>query len=169
MYSRSRMGRNIWDDGRVHIPPGYKGNAFRSSYTNEVPEQTEGKIHPPEQKLDTAQKRQHSVPYDSDEGENNAEFTEENAGRNQQDTIEENLRKEEANTKYSLIKGIENHENSANFLPNNHSQLSELLTGLFHSLGREEWLLILVIVMLLADGSDAWDIILLLLLLLGVH
>ncbi len=45
------------------------------------------------------------------------------------------------------------------------SFLEEVLSGL----GSEEWLLFLVVLLLLADGSDAWDIILLLCLLLAVH
>lgn len=44
-----------------------------------------------------------------------------------------------------------------------------LLTGLLDGLGSEEWLLFLVILLLVADGSDAWDIILLLCLLLAVR
>ena len=44
-----------------------------------------------------------------------------------------------------------------------------LLSGLLESIGQEEWLLLLVILLLAADGSDAWDIILLLGLLLAVR
>lgn len=43
-----------------------------------------------------------------------------------------------------------------------------LLEGLLGSLGSEDWLLFLVILLLVADGSDAWDLILLLGLLLAV-
>lgn len=44
-----------------------------------------------------------------------------------------------------------------------------LLAGLLESIGHEEWLLFLVILLLMADGSDAWDIILLLGLLVAVR
>ena len=43
-----------------------------------------------------------------------------------------------------------------------------LLEGLLGCLGSEDWLLILVILLLVADGSDAWDLILLLGVLLAV-
>lgn len=43
-----------------------------------------------------------------------------------------------------------------------------LLEGLLGSLGSEDWLLFLVILLLVADGSDAWDLILLLGVLLAV-
>lgn len=46
---------------------------------------------------------------------------------------------------------------------------SSFLEGLLAGLGSEEWLLFLVILLLLADGSDAWDIIVLLGLLLAVR
>lgn len=43
------------------------------------------------------------------------------------------------------------------------------LTGMLDNLGREEWLLLFVLLLLLADGSDAWEVILLLCVLLAVR
>jgi len=43
-----------------------------------------------------------------------------------------------------------------------------LLEGLLERLDSEDWLLVLVILLLAADGSDAWDLILLLGVLLAV-
>lgn len=48
-----------------------------------------------------------------------------------------------------------------------HSQ--SFLAGMLDSLGKEEWLLLFLIFLLLADGSDAWEMILLLVVLLGVR
>lgn len=42
------------------------------------------------------------------------------------------------------------------------------LAGMIEHLGKEEWLLLFLILLLLADGSDAWEIILLLAVLLAV-
>lgn len=43
------------------------------------------------------------------------------------------------------------------------------LSGMLDSLGQEEWLLFFLLLLLLADGSDAWELILLLLVLLAVR
>lgn len=43
------------------------------------------------------------------------------------------------------------------------------LSGMLDNLGREEWLLLFVLLLLLADGSDAWEVILLLCVLLAVR
>ncbi|MBQ7923361.1 MAG: hypothetical protein IJ325_12445 [Clostridia bacterium] len=161
MYSRgSNLGKNIWDDGRIHIPPGYKGSAFRASPPHEPSSRSEGKIHPPEQKLYTMEDQQYTDPSrtaDSDLSKEGSEFPAED-----QPECTESEAIQEDNTQKTgkiTVKPIQNYS----------PQMNELLTGLLHSLGREEWLLIIVIILLLADGSDAWDIILLMILLLGVH
>ena len=163
MYSRgSSLGKNIWDDGRIHIPPGYKGNAFHSSTSRDFLTNTVGKMHPPEQKLYTSTNhaQQRDIP--------NKELS---------DTPFENT--EDKIISYETIPDTEETskaEDPPDILPEKkcevhpqNTQLSDLLSGFLHSLDREEWLLIFVLILLLADGSDAWDVILLLLLLLGVH
>lgn len=49
------------------------------------------------------------------------------------------------------------------------SHSSTFLSGMLEGMGQEEWLLLFLILLLLADGSDAWEVILLLCILLAVR
>ena len=156
MYTRgTTLGRNIRDDGRIHLPPGYNGNAFNST--------TIGKIHPPEQRLYT------STRHHTETTESESPSPEEKTTTEQTEYHPENIPElsEIASAQDESPDSPEprriTKDNANPIRPN------EMLTELIRSLGREEWLLIVVTVLLLADGSDAWDIIILLLLLLGVH
>lgn len=48
-------------------------------------------------------------------------------------------------------------------------KVDSFLSGMLDSLGKEEWLLFFLLLLLLADGSDAWELILLLAVLLAVR
>lgn len=163
MYSRgSSLGKNIWDDGRIHIPPGYKGNAFHSFASQDFLTNTVGKIHPPEQKLYT--RTNHSQQRDFP----NEELSDTPFGNTEEETISYKAAPDTEETNESEEPPDIPPEKTGEAHPQN-TQLSDLLSGFLHSLDREEWLLIFVLILLLADGSDAWDVILLLLVLLGVH
>jgi len=183
MYLRgSSLGKNIWDDGQVHIPPGYKGNAFRTPIKRDEQLMDTGKIHLPEQKLYAGSRRQHTIQSESDREQEGDEHTvsaetgiqpeednmenpyeyrnEEEFGAASDETLPYT---EEHRTKREIYK--ENSISSREEQPH----LQELFTGLLSLLGREEWLLIMVLILLWADGSEAWDVMLFLIFLLGIH
>lgn len=177
MYSRNtdRGGR------RIKLPPGYDGNAFRHD-TGEIrrlADEPEMKIHSPAesgghtetveglsddavgvglQKNSSAAdwKRQipaggwREVPVSETVGRTDIPETESAVG-NEEDAAP--IKVCTVNKKGDIDAGNGN---------------GSLLEGLFGSLGSEDWLLFLVILLLAADGSDAWDLILLLGLLLAV-
>lgn len=177
MYSRNtdRGGR------RIKLPPGYDGNAFRHD-TGEIrrlAEEPEMKIHSPaesgghtetveelsddtigvgQQKSSSTGSRKQQVltgswreiPEPEDTGVADISETESAVG-NEEDAAPIRVCAVNANGGIGAGKGN-----------------GSLLEGLFGSLGSEDWLLFLVILLLAADGSDAWDLILLLGLLLAV-
>lgn len=142
MYSRStdRGGR------RIKLPPGYDGNAFHRE-TGEIRPigmETEMKIHSP------AASEEHWEAVET-------------RAEPERDTLamdgEEECR-EQADRETELLPVPAGGENRAD--------TESFLAGLLSHLGSEDWLLFLVILLLVADGSDAWDLILLLGLLLAV-
>jgi len=177
MYSRNtdRGGR------RIKLPPGYDGNAFRHD-TGEIrrlADEPEMKIHSPaesgghtetveelsddtigvgQQKSSSTGSRKQQVltgswreiPEPEDTGVADISETESAVG-NEEDAAPIRVCAVNANEGIGTGKGN-----------------GSLLEGLFGSLGSEDWLLFLVILLLAADGSDAWDLILLLGLLLAV-
>ena len=155
----------------MKLPPGYDGSAFRHD-TGELRRydgvETETKVHSPIP--DTAlsdEKNSHPDPEKiiweelpaghGDFGDTFAEDREHEA-----DAPAESEKTEEFSA------GRKN-DSTPNAPGNSARNLQNLLDGLFSSLTGEDWLLVTVILLLLADGSDAWDVILLLGLLLAVH
>jgi hypothetical protein len=142
MYSRStdRGGR------RIKLPPGYDGNAFHRD-TGEIRPigmETEMKIHSPAaseehwEAVETRAEPEMELPAMEREEECRKQPQEEVGG-------------------LPVPSGGEKRAETESFL-----------AGLLSHLGSEDWLLFLVILLLVADGSDAWDLILLLGLLLAV-
>ena len=183
MYSRNtdRGGR------RIKLPPGYDGNAFRHD-TGEVRRldgEPEMKIHSPV----LSEENTEAVEEQSDRrflGRSQERYAAAGERRQERD----GQRRETAGKDDRDTVGGENcadpaesaggEQGCASVVPGETLALAEkevfcpekgsgsLLEGLLGSLGSEDWLLFLVILLLLADGSDAWDLILLLGLLLAV-
>ena len=183
MYSRStdRGGR------RIKLPPGYDGNAFRHD-TGEVRRlggEPEMKIHSPvlseenteaveehsdhgfggraQRRRDTPGEKRQVLPgywQEITEGGEIGTADTENCA-DQTESAEGEGRQAEAVPGGTLAV-----ERKDAFRPEKGS--GSLLEGLLGSLDSEDWLLFLVILLLVADGSDAWDLILLLGLLLAV-
>ena len=154
MYSRNtdRGGR------RIKLPPGYDGSAFRHD-TGEIRQyaaETEMKIHSPAPASETERTVEEKIhdavmePLTADPHPhgNDADIPDFTAGEG-----ERCLLPPENDVLQKKTTG----------------ESSSFLEGLLAGLGSEEWLLFLVILLLLADGSDAWDIIVLLGLLLAVR
>ncbi|MBQ8641283.1 MAG: hypothetical protein IJ480_03625 [Clostridia bacterium] len=167
MYSRGtdRGGR------RIKLPPGYDGSAFRHD-TGELRRydtDTGMKIHSPEPGDDreTVRHREtHTEKLPEQEWLKNADEviilsdTEEEESSAQESS--ENILPA-AETAYETKKET---EKDTTVMHPTHTE--SMADGLLAALGSEEWLLLLVILLLVADGSDAWDTILILGLLLAV-
>lgn len=150
MYSRNtdRGGR------RIKLPPGYDGSAFRHEtgelrrYTAE----TEMKIHSP-------------APVSEVDGDTAEEYGQRTAADQHSDAAEAKPEAETPEENRALLPP----EPGVQEKPAETDTKMSFLEGLLAGLGSEEWLLLLVILLLVADGSDAWDVIVLLGLLLAVR
>lgn len=140
MYSRNT------DRGgkRIKLPPGYDGSTFRhdTGELRRLAEETEMKIHSPN------------------------------------DTEEQVFRPERGKEQEHIAVPVppeppapaeEKEREVLPPVPVKKDAAGSFLEGLMSALGQEEWLLFLLILLLAADGSDCWDIILLLGLLLAVR
>lgn len=128
--------------GRTNLPPGYDGNAFRHDTGERRPlYPTETKIHSPREAT-----------------------TEELANESKEAGAPEN--------EYAMVDGTTVDrsivDRSSVARPQEKKADDTFLAGMIEHLGKEEWLLLFLILLLLADGSDAWEIILLLAVLLAV-
>ena len=142
MYSRNtdRGGK------RIKLPPGYDGSAFRHD-TGEVRRlagDTEMKIHSPA----GTEIREFSPAREK--GNKQREMTVESA--------------EPIPMPAGEFVGT-----VCPSLPAEKDTSGSFLEGLMAALGQEEWLLFLLILLLVADGGDCWDVVLLLGLLLAVR
>lgn len=129
--------------GRTNLPPGYDGSAFRHD-TGErrsfAEYPTAMKIHgAPEGQEDTEDRRTVAKPQEV-----------------LADMAEESQSEPEAESKAMLPEKEKEPHGS-------------FFSGMLDSFGKEEWLLLFLILLLLADGSDAWEVILLLVVLLAVR
>ncbi|MBR4961085.1 MAG: hypothetical protein IKY52_09330 [Clostridia bacterium] len=140
MYSRNT------DRGgrRIKLPPGYDGSTFRhdTGELRRLAEETEMKIH---------------SPVDAEEETFRPER------REKQEHIVVPMPPEQP------APAEEEEGEVLPPVPVKKEDSCSFLEGLMGALGQEEWLLFLLILLLVADGSDCWDIILLLGLLLAVH
>lgn len=185
MYSRStdRGGR------RIKLPPGYDGNAFRHD-TGEVRRlggETEMKIHSPSASLErteTVEEHVHDGILSGSVWERRSGSSRKTLSGEWREIPERGYNTGEpagdAEPEGERKTAEEEKRDPADSVPAERSGLGDravvpaekgngsLLEGLLSSLGNEDWLLILVILLLLADGSDAWDLILLLGVLLAV-
>lgn len=141
MYSRSTERR-----GRTHLPPGYDGNAFRHDTgerrsLGDYP--TETKVHEPMIHEPMVHEPMHS--------------------RRMQASMEA------VTSPVASIPDGANDADTASETSTVAKRPDSFLSGMLDSLGQEEWLLFFLLLLLLADGSDAWELILLLLVLLAVR
>lgn len=126
--------------GRTHLPPGYDGSAFRH---------------------DTGERRMWEYPTET---KVHGVAMSEHGDIEQVPMIEhgpmiEQVRSEQAQSA----------EAKRSPVPVGERDAGTFLSGMLDNLGREEWLLLFVLLLLLADGSDAWEVILLLCVLLAVR
>jgi len=173
MYSRSTERGSR----RIKLPPGYDGSAFRHD-TGEVrpfvPEDTETKVHSPDGFSRTGTGAEiwpedtKSLPRAENGSTGERESMSAQKGDNGSETGYEPSdipAEQEAFLSTERESGWQDgHTRSGSS-----QQIQKLLEGLLSSLRGEDWLLVAVVLLLLADGSDAWDVILLLCLLLAVH
>lgn len=175
MYSRStdRGGR------RIKLPPGYDGSAFRHD-TGEVRRydgEPEMKIHSPAvseknteavERDDTVLGFSHGPRTAAEENrrilpgrwrEMQGESWEGEECTEQADSVPEREAADERIPEKPCAVQVQETAGAGR---------GSLLEGLLERLDSEDWLLVLVILLLAADGSDAWDLILLLGVLLAV-
>lgn len=159
MYSRSTERR-----GRTHLPPGYDGSAFRHDTGErrmwEYP--TETKVHSGtmiEQGSMIEQARSEQVRSEQD------------VVREQVPLVEHGSMIEQVRSEQVRSEQVQSAEAKMSPVPvgERDGAAGTFLSGMLDNLGREEWLLLFVILLLLADGSDAWEVILLLCVLLAVR
>lgn len=136
----------------MNLPPGYDGSAFRHdtgerrSFANDdaVAYPTETKVHSPGQ-WERHSRGTTDLPVQDSAGEAQVR-----SGLPQADPQESDF-------------------SAVNFRKVGSPQVDSFLSGMLDSLGKEEWLLLFLLLLLLADGSDAWELILLLAVLLAVR
>ncbi len=128
------------DRRRVKLPPGYDGSAFRHD-TGEIRQMPQQSVRLPEpdMKIHSGEALPMTTPA-----------------------------REEALT-VSVAESMGERAEPEKEAQRTGGSGSSFLEGVLAGLGSEEWLLFLVILLLVADGSDAWDVILLLCLLLAVR
>ncbi|MBR5445801.1 MAG: hypothetical protein IKV57_06750 [Clostridia bacterium] len=126
---------------RIKLPPGYDGSTFRhdTGELRRLAEETEMKIHSPAEN-----EYRRSLPQ------------------------KEEVR--DAVVSLPVLAEVPKEgEMALPTVPPEKETEGSFLGGLMEALGQEEWLLFLLILLLAADGSDSWDVILLLGLLLAVR
>ncbi len=129
------------DRRRVKLPPGYDGSAFRHD-TGEIRQPI--RLSEPDMKIHSGEERSMAVSPAREEA--------------LPMSVPENVPEPAGEVPGTAVDAPKSVGGGASFLE-----------GLLAGLGSEEWLLFLVILLLVADGSDAWDVILLLCLLLAVR
>ncbi len=127
------------DRRRVKLPPGYDGSAFRHD-TGEL------RLPEPDMKIHSGEERRTPI----------SPVREEVLPMSVPEPVPEPVGEPEI-------------PQSAADAPKSAGGGASFLEGILAGLGSEEWLLFLVILLLVADGSDAWDVILLLCLLLAIR
>lgn len=152
MYSRSTERR-----GRTHLPPGYDGSAFR----HDTGERRMWE-YPTETKVHGVAMSEHGdieqVPM-IEHGPMIEQVRSEQVPMIEQGSMIEQVQSEQARSA----------EPKRSPVPVGERDAGTFLSGMLDNLGREEWLLLFVLLLLLADGSDAWEVILLLCVLLAVR
>lgn len=128
--------------GRTNLPPGYDGSAFRH---------------------DTGERRSFEYPtemkiHDAGTGEEEGSPKRGFVASSSESVPEKELQQ------VPELQAV-----SAWAEPAATPHSSTFLSGMLENLGQEEWLLLFLILLLLADGSDAWEVILLLCVLLAVR
>lgn len=144
MYSRSTERR-----GRTNLPPGYDGSAFRhdTGERRSFDYPTEMKIHDAGLGEEEGLPKRGFVAPSSEPVPEKEPQQVPKPGPEPQAAVSTSAWAEPAATPHS----------------------STFLSGMLENLGQEEWLLLFLILLLLADGSDAWEVILLLCVLLAVR
>lgn len=163
MYSRSTERR-----GRTHLPPGYDGSAFRHDTGErrmwEYPTETKvhsGMIIEQGSMVEQVRSEQDVVREQVPLAEHGSmiEQVQSAQGSMIEQARSAQVRSEQARSTEPKLSPVPVGERAA----------GTFLTGMLDNLGREEWLLLFVLLLLLADGSDAWEVILLLCVLLAVR
>lgn len=129
--------------GRTNLPPGYDGSAFR----HDTGERRSFAEYPTEMKV-------HGVPEMQEDTEDRRTVAE-------PPVVLAEMAEESQSEPGAESKALQPEKEKASH--------GSFFSGMIDSLGKEEWLLLFLILLLLADGSDAWEVILLLVVLLAVR